>query len=59
MGLADGEAFNFGPRAEQNRTVIDLLTTLADEWTADIPNNPYTVTDNIPFKEAGLCKAKL
>ena len=55
-GLADGEAFNFGPRAEQNRTVIDLLTTLADEWTADIPNNPYTVTDNIPFKEAGLLK---
>ena len=29
-GLADGEAFNFGPRAEQNRTVTDLLTTMAN-----------------------------
>ncbi len=55
-GLADGEAFNFGPRAEQNRTVTDLLTTMADKWTADIPNVPYKVTDNIPFKEAGLLK---
>ena len=55
-GLADGEAFNFGPRAEQNRTVTDLLTTMADKWTADIPNAPYKVTDNIPFKEAGLLK---
>lgn len=55
-GLADGEAFNFGPRAEQNRTVTDLLTTMADKWTADIPNTPHKVTDNIPFKEAGLLK---
>ena len=55
-GLADGEAFNFGPRAEQNRTVTELLTTMADKWTADIPARPYTVTDNVPFKEAGLLK---
>ena len=55
-GQTDGEAFNFGPRAEQNRTVIELLTTMADKWTADIPVKPYTVTDNIPFKEAGLLK---
>ncbi len=56
LGLTDGEAFNFGPRAEQNRTVIELLTTMADKWTADIPAKPYTVTDNVPFKEAGLLK---
>ena len=55
-GLSDGEAFNFGPRAEQNRTVTDLLSTMADNWTADIPDIPYTVTGNIPFKEAGLLK---
>ena len=55
-GLADGEAFNFGPRAEQNRTVIDLLVTMAASWTADIPEIPYKVVDNIPFKEAGLLK---
>ena len=55
-GLADGEAFNFGPRAEQNRTVIELLTTMAEKWTASIPVRPYTVTDNVPFKEAELLK---
>lgn len=55
-GSADGEAFNFGPRAEQNRTVTDLLTTMAQEWTANIPDDPYVVTDNIPFEEAGLLK---
>lgn len=55
-GLMDGEAFNFGPRAEQNRTVIDLLSTMADKWTADIPDVPYIVTGNVPFKEAGLLK---
>jgi CDP-glucose 4,6-dehydratase len=54
--LADGEAFNFGPRAEQNRTVTDLLSTMAVMWTADIPEIAFTVTDNIPFKEAELLK---
>ncbi len=48
-----GEAFNFGPRAEQNRTVLELLTDLAKYW--DI-QKPYKVTDNIPFHEAGLLK---
>ncbi len=55
-GSSDGEAFNFGPRAEQNRTVLELLSTMASSWTADIPNIPYKVTDDLPFKEAGLLK---
>jgi CDP-glucose 4,6-dehydratase len=55
-GQVNGEAFNFGPRAEQNRTVTELLTTLSDNWTTDILDTPFTVTDNIPFKEAGLLK---
>ena len=54
--ICDGEAFNFGPRAEQNRTVTDLLSSMADYWTSSIPDKPYLVTDNIPFKEAGLLK---
>ena len=49
----DGEAFNFGPRAEQNRTVLELLTELSKDW--DIAQ-AYHVTDNIPFHEAGLLK---
>jgi len=56
FGDADGEAFNFGPRAEQNRTVTDLLSAMAEIWTAPSPAVPYKLTDNIPFKEAGLLK---
>ena len=54
--LVSGEAFNFGPRAEQNRTVTNLLDGLSEKWSADIPIEPYIVTNNIPFKEAGLLK---
>lgn len=54
--LAHGEAFNFGPRAEQNKTVTDLISAMATKWTAQIPPVPFEVTDNIPFKEAGLLK---
>lgn len=52
----DGESFNFGPRAEQNRTVVDLLETMASLWTGPSPESPYVITDNIPFNEAGLLK---
>jgi CDP-glucose 4,6-dehydratase len=52
----DGESFNFGPRAEQNRTVVDLLETMNSLWTGPSPDIPYFITDNIPFNEAGLLK---
>ena len=48
-----GEAFNFGPKSEQNRTVLELLTDLSKDWNI---KEPYKVTDNIPFHEAGLLK---
>ncbi|MGI1939168.1 CDP-glucose 4,6-dehydratase [Shewanella oncorhynchi] len=51
-----GESFNFGPRAEQNRTVLDLLDDLSQFWNFDNVNDAYAVTDNIPFHEAGLLK---
>lgn len=44
-----GEAFNFGPRAEQNHTVEELLIDLSKYWD-------FKVTGNIPFHEAGLLK---
>lgn len=55
-GNNNGEAYNFGPRAEQNRTVIDLLDTMKEFWSYKIPNETYKITDNIPFEEAGLLK---
>lgn len=51
-----GESFNFGPRSEQNRTVLDLLTDLSQYWHFSEPEQAYRVTADIPFHEAGLLK---
>ncbi len=51
-----GEAYNFGPRAEQNRTVKDLLDTMLIHWKKDLPKRPYVISDTLPFKEASLLK---
>jgi CDP-glucose 4,6-dehydratase len=52
----DGEAFNFGPRAEQNHTVKQLLEDLSKYWHFKNVDDAFTVTNNIPFHEAGLLK---
>lgn len=51
-----GEGFNFGPRAEQNHTVEDLLIDLSKYWHFGDISDAYTVTANIPFHEAALLK---
>lgn len=51
-----GESFNFGPRAEQNRTVVELLGDLGRHWGITSPEAAYLITGNIPFHEAGLLK---
>jgi CDP-glucose 4,6-dehydratase len=51
-----GQSFNFGPRAEQNRTVLDLLADLSEHWDFDSVEDAYRVTGNVPFHEAGLLK---
>jgi CDP-glucose 4,6-dehydratase len=52
----NGEGFNFGPRAEQNRTVKELLSDLSEHWDFDDSDDAFTVTDNITFHEATLLK---
>jgi len=54
--LLNGEAFNFGPKAEQNHTVKKLLEDLSYYWHFSNADDAFTVTDNIPFHEAGLLK---
>ena len=51
-----GEAFNFGPGAEQNRTVAQLLGDLGEHWGFSNTQEAYRVIDNVPFHEAGLLK---
>jgi len=49
-----GEAFNFGPRAEQNRTVIDLIEDLSSLWGVNQTHEAYRLEADTPFNEAGL-----
>ena len=51
-----GKAFNFGPKAEQNNTVEELLIDLSKYWDFKGVNEAYTVTGDMPFYEAGLLK---
>lgn len=51
----NGEPFNFGPRAEQTKTVFELTQDLAIEWGLN-KDNAAKLTGNIPFKEASLLK---
>jgi len=51
-----GQSFNFGPRAEQNRTVVELIGDLSRRWSFEKASDVYEVTDSILFHEAGLLK---
>ncbi len=51
-----GEAFNFGPRAEQTRTVVELLEDLAKLWGLASGADAYEIVAQVPFHEAGLLK---
>lgn len=51
----NGEAYNFGPRAEQTKTVYELVQDIAMLWGIE-PNKSVCVTGNIPFHEATLLK---
>jgi len=52
----NGEGFNFGPSSEQNQNVKHLVEDLSSYWNFKNNDDAYTVTDNIPFHEAGLLK---
>lgn len=54
-----GESFNFGPRAEQNATVLELLASLAKVWGFEDPSEGYVVTNNSPFQESSLLKLNI
>jgi CDP-glucose 4,6-dehydratase len=52
----NGQSFNFGPKAEQNRTVEELLTDLSKYWNFDCISDAYVISDSWMFHEAGLLK---
>lgn len=52
----NGEAFNFGPKAEQSRTVLELVEDLRVHWSPDGEDAFVTITEDLPFHEASLLK---
>ncbi len=53
--VTNGEAFNFGPRAEQTKTVKQLVEDIARNWGMN-PDEAVRITGHIPFEEATLLK---
>lgn len=53
--VKSGEAFNFGPRAEQTKTVFQLVKDLAVLWGIT-QDEAVSITGNVPFHEAQLLK---
>lgn len=51
----NGEAYNFGPRAEQTKTVFELVQDLAELWGLD-KEKAAKLTGDVPFEEATLLK---
>lgn len=51
-----GEAFNFGPAAEQNHTVLELLKAISVHWTFGNNAEHFSIESNNSFHEAGLLK---
>ena len=56
LGKFNGEAFNFGPKSEQNKTVEELLQDLSQYWNLNKKNEFYKITDPLSFHEASLLK---
>jgi CDP-glucose 4,6-dehydratase len=51
----NGQAFNFGPNSDQNKTVLELIDTLSKYWQ-DQGTKLYNVIHPPSFHEAGLLK---
>ena len=54
--LLQGEAFNFGPKSDQNHTVKDLLVDLSKYWDFEDINQAFILNEEKLFHEAGLLK---
>ncbi|MEN7549783.1 CDP-glucose 4,6-dehydratase [Rapidithrix thailandica] len=51
-----GESFNFGPKAEQTKTVLELLQELSLYWEFSSEQEKFQITENTSYHEAGLLK---
>lgn len=52
----NGEAYNFGPPADQINNVLEMIEQLSEHWSSDPKLDKYKVTNHTTFHEAGLLK---
>jgi CDP-glucose 4,6-dehydratase len=52
----NGESYNFGPNSEQNRTVLELIQSLAEYWDFAEGAEVYQLQQQRNFHEDGLLK---
>jgi CDP-glucose 4,6-dehydratase len=52
----NGESFNFGPRSEQSKNVLELIQDLSGYWESFNSTTAYNVIPNSDYSEAGLLK---
>lgn len=55
-GQGNSEAYNFGPDANQNKSVLELLTKLSEQWKFSSDIEKVIVNEQSNFHEAGLLK---
>ncbi len=51
-----GEPFNFGPNADQNHTVLELLKSIGNHWQFGNNKDQFAIEASQAFHEAGLLK---
>jgi CDP-glucose 4,6-dehydratase len=51
-----GEAYNFGPDADQSHTVYQLLEKISSHWNFNALKEHFIINSNQHFHEAGLLK---
>ncbi|HWY79886.1 MAG TPA: CDP-glucose 4,6-dehydratase [Candidatus Sulfotelmatobacter sp.] len=51
-----GEPFNFGPNADQNYTVLELLEEISKYWEFKQREEKFSIEPNTAYHEAGLLK---
>src|SRR3990167_8104527 len=54
----DGESFNFGPQAENNFTVRQIIEDMSKFWGFEDKSKSYIMAKESSFLEAGLLKMK-
>lgn len=55
-GKIHGEPFNFGPDANQNHAVVELLQAISKYWHFEQNNDWFNIDNTSTFHEAGLLK---